>query len=251
MALAATLAGPALAGPAFACSSVVGFSTSDCDDPPPRPPDSGKVSPATSEARLIHLINESRAHQGLRPLRFDRRATEVARQQAKRMVERGSVHHNPKMRTRAGRRSLGLPANSGENVGVGPDAAAIHQAFLDSRGHRAAILSPGFRGMGIGVVNGMGQIWVTEVFVGSGSRQTAAAAAATSVRRPKAQVNTGVAPLEGITLSAPNPATDTSVVMGITPVTETEEFPWLALLPSLAVALWLAGRRRTSKRVWV
>ena len=53
----------------------------------------------------------------------------------------------------------------GENVGSGPSADAIEQAFLNSPGHRANILNPEFNWAGTGVaVSGNGTVYLVQVF---------------------------------------------------------------------------------------
>ena len=53
----------------------------------------------------------------------------------------------------------------GENVGSGPSADAIEQAFLNSPGHRANILNPEFNWAGAGVaVSSNGTVFVVQVF---------------------------------------------------------------------------------------
>ena len=51
-----------------------------------------------------------------------------------------------------------------ENVGVGSTVAGVHAAFLRSSGHRANLLDPAMRHVGVGVVSSGGQLWVTEIF---------------------------------------------------------------------------------------
>ena len=51
-----------------------------------------------------------------------------------------------------------------ENVGVGYSVRGLHRAFLRSTAHRANILDPGMRQIGLGVVSRDGRLWVTEVF---------------------------------------------------------------------------------------
>jgi hypothetical protein len=52
----------------------------------------------------------------------------------------------------------------GENVGYGPDALAVHVAFMRSPGHRANILDRDYSEVGVGAVVRGGRVWVAEVF---------------------------------------------------------------------------------------
>ena len=51
-----------------------------------------------------------------------------------------------------------------ENVGSGATPTVVHVAFMGSSGHRANILNPAMRHVGVGVVSAGGQLWVTEIF---------------------------------------------------------------------------------------
>jgi hypothetical protein len=53
----------------------------------------------------------------------------------------------------------------GENVGVGPDVQSVHQAFMNSPGHRENILFPYFTELGTGTAWSKGNVYVTEIYV--------------------------------------------------------------------------------------
>ena len=54
----------------------------------------------------------------------------------------------------------------GENVGYGPDVQTIHNALMNSAGHRANILDSGFQFFAIGIyTDGAGRLWVTQEFM--------------------------------------------------------------------------------------
>lgn len=52
-----------------------------------------------------------------------------------------------------------------ENVGVGGDMPQIHNAFMNSSGHRANILDRSMQYFGIGVYSDGSRYWVTEEFM--------------------------------------------------------------------------------------
>ena len=53
----------------------------------------------------------------------------------------------------------------GENVGIGPNVGAIHQAFLASPEHYRNLADPVFTHVGIGVfVDGAGRTWTAHEF---------------------------------------------------------------------------------------
>jgi Cysteine-rich secretory protein family len=73
-----------------------------------------------------------------------------------------------------------------ENVGAGATVGAVHTALMGSSGHRANILNPAMRHVGVGVVSSGGTLWVTEIFRvpvnGSAADLTAPAKKKTAVR---------------------------------------------------------------------
>ena len=54
----------------------------------------------------------------------------------------------------------------GENVGYGYSIEQVHNAFMNSSGHRANILDGGFNRIGVGVTrDGGGRLWVVQEFM--------------------------------------------------------------------------------------
>ena len=57
-------------------------------------------------------------------------------------------------------------ARLGENVGYGYSLEQVHDAFMNSAGHRANILDSGFNRIGVGVTrDGGGRYWVVQEFM--------------------------------------------------------------------------------------
>ena len=57
-------------------------------------------------------------------------------------------------------------ARLGENVGYGYSIEQVHNAFMNSSGHRANILDGGFNRIGLGVTrSGDGRYWVVQEFM--------------------------------------------------------------------------------------
>jgi uncharacterized protein YkwD len=54
----------------------------------------------------------------------------------------------------------------GENVGCGGTVHDVHDGFMNSPTHRAAILGRQFSSVGIGVAERGGKVWVAQVFEG-------------------------------------------------------------------------------------
>ena len=163
MLVACLIGGGPLMVPASACTRIGGVRIG-CSSNTSSPSSTRKPSPSTT---LMRLLNREREAQGLGKLTLDAAATRMAREHARGMARRGRIYHNPQLRTAAGRRRLGDPWMSGENVGVGPSARSVHKAFMKSRDHRANILRPGFRKLGVGVYDDGEDLWVVEVFLTS------------------------------------------------------------------------------------
>jgi uncharacterized protein YkwD len=53
-----------------------------------------------------------------------------------------------------------------ENIGVGASVQAVHDALMDSSGHRENILGSGYQRVGVGIVRRGDRVWVTELFAG-------------------------------------------------------------------------------------
>lgn len=120
------------------------------------------VEPGNAEAQFIDLINNERTSRGLNPLSVDPDLTAGARMQATAIRDAGRLFHNP---------DLGSVTSGwswiGENVGYGYDVANLHQAFMNSSGHRSNILKSSATHIGLGVVVDGGTVWVAEVFMTS------------------------------------------------------------------------------------
>ncbi len=119
----------------------------------------GGVAHASSGSSFVSLINSSRAAAGLRPYVVRSDLTAVAQAQAQRMASSGKLYHNPHLAT-----DVKNFAWVGENVGYGPGVVALHNAFMNSSGHRANILDHQFTEVGVGLVQVGATLWVAEVF---------------------------------------------------------------------------------------
>jgi uncharacterized protein YkwD len=134
---------------------------------------SATVFSRTSEGRILSAMNRVRASYGLRPLRFAAKLHAAARSHSADMIRRGYFGHGA-----FARRLNGFGVNAplvGENLawGSGPYGAAgtiVHE-WLVSPEHRANLLRPGFRlvgvGSAIGPFAGQRAVVVTADFAGS------------------------------------------------------------------------------------
>lgn len=111
-----------------------------------------KVVHLTSfEHRLLDLMNVDRIARGLHPLTVAACAEDFARQWTQTMARRDLLEHNPALKKLW---SKGLCRNASklaENIGVaGTNPDALYAAYMASPGHRANILNPKLRYVGIG-----------------------------------------------------------------------------------------------------
>lgn len=120
------------------------------------------VSP-TDEQGFVNKINEERMARGLRPLIFDLKIRDVARTWTDHMATTNDFSHNPNYADQ-------MPAGwstAAENIAWGSGTSgtveSLHQAFMNSSGHRANILGD-FTRVGVGVTVADGKMWVTEDF---------------------------------------------------------------------------------------
>jgi uncharacterized protein YkwD len=114
---------------------------------------------SSSERELVSLTNHSRANAGLRSLRIDSTLTSIARYRSKDMIQRNYFSHSIPP---SGKSVFDVMQErgycfrlAGENIGWNnyPDATAteaIHQAFMDSSGHRANIMGRSWDVIGVG-----------------------------------------------------------------------------------------------------
>ncbi|MEJ7932467.1 CvpA family protein [Ramlibacter sp. AN1015] len=109
------------------------------------------------ESRMLQLLNEERARHGLKPLQLDPDLTRVARAHSGDMFARGYFSHlTPEGKDPFDRmRQLNVRFMvAGENLALARTLPLAHQGLMDSPGHRANILRPGFGRVGIGVLDG-------------------------------------------------------------------------------------------------
>lgn len=128
---------------------------------------------AQRESSILDAVNAARKAQGLKPLAVDRALVRAARTHSARMLRTRTFTH-ARLVTRMAASGARGPL-FGENLawGVGSRAAAraIVRQWLASPGHRANLLRPGFRRIGIGAPTGTfsgyrGAVVVTANFAG-------------------------------------------------------------------------------------
>lgn len=109
----------------------------------------GCESTPIERSEVIARVNQSRSEQGLGPLRENIQLDQKADAWAQHLRDVCDLSHS--------KLSDGAPSTwlkLGENVGYGGTIAAIHEAYLNSPGHRANIMDPTFTQIGAAAVWG-------------------------------------------------------------------------------------------------
>ena len=106
------------------------------------------------EARLLVLTNQARVANGLHPLTAEPGSTDVARRWTAVLATQDALSHNPDVATNLEHAGSPNWTMLAENVGMGPagDADTIFTAYMNSPHHRANILDPAMRYIGIGAL---------------------------------------------------------------------------------------------------
>jgi uncharacterized protein YkwD len=109
-----------------------------------------------SESSLLTAMNQVRVLHGLRPLRADWRLEHAARAHSSRMLSTGTFAHgafNARIR-RTGVRAKRVGENLAWGQGGMGAASTILRMWLASPEHRANLLHPGYRIVGVGALRG-------------------------------------------------------------------------------------------------
>ena len=114
----------------------------------------GARTASMSASSVLAAINGTRSSRGLAPLRVDVRLVRAARSHSVDMLRRNYFSHgsfSTRIRTSGARGPM-----FGENLAWGTAATPqwIIGQWLASPAHRAVLLRPGFRRVGIGIVTG-------------------------------------------------------------------------------------------------
>jgi len=125
------------------------------------------------EASLLAAVNDLRADRDLRPLAVDAPLTRAARGHSASMLRRDVLTHGSfgERLRRSGARGPRFGENLAWGTGRQASARAIVRGWLASPGHRANLLRPGFRRIGVGALAGRfagysGAVVVTATFAG-------------------------------------------------------------------------------------
>jgi uncharacterized protein YkwD len=124
-----------------------------------------RLAPATAARAVIVLLNVERRSRGLKPLRSNVMLHRAAAKYVREMVRGGFFAHTSPSRSTVGSRlrdARSVPSSRrgvvGENLAHGTLGSstprATVRAWMNSRGHRANVLHPRFRRVGIGIAAG-------------------------------------------------------------------------------------------------
>ncbi len=109
-----------------------------------------------SEAKLFSLVNEERKKAGVPELKLRPEVIPVARAHATDMWKRKYFSHiSPEGKDVGDRLNQAKIDYSfaGENLALAPSVTTAHTGLMNSEGHRANILEPNFKKLGIGVID--------------------------------------------------------------------------------------------------
>ncbi|HET7481895.1 MAG TPA: CAP domain-containing protein [Actinomycetota bacterium] len=128
---------------------------------PATPANASCYSANHKEHAFARKINLARAATGENRLRLDPQLSKAAKVHTHEMVRKDLLYHTP---TDALKHRVTNWMTLGENVGVGGTVSSLHTAFMNSAPHRANILYPTFRYVGVGTLEAGGRLWVTVIF---------------------------------------------------------------------------------------
>ncbi|QXC63258.1 CAP domain-containing protein [Aquihabitans sp. G128] len=116
------------------------------------------LSPSQSQVQS-ELNSDRRAH-GLSTLGVNADAQAKAQAWAEKLARENTLYHSnlpDGIRTRW--------CSLGENVGYGPNVPTIEDAYMNSTGHRANILSTKWNGVGVGYATNGNRVFTVQVFI--------------------------------------------------------------------------------------
>ena len=122
---------------------------------------------SVAEQYLFSAANAERLQRGLPPLHWDDALYHAAQGHAQEMAARASISHQypgeAELADR-GRRAGARFSEIAENVAEAPTAVRIHDAWMNSPGHRANLLDPQVDSVGISVLRRDGQLYAVQDF---------------------------------------------------------------------------------------
>ncbi|UCF80585.1 MAG: CAP domain-containing protein [Acidobacteriota bacterium] len=128
-----------------------------------------ELRPTNEERIMLYKANEERTKRGIPPLTLAADASATARSYSLLMAETKRIEHIDTRGRGPGQRLAKARLHAtvyGENIAYHRSPTEAHYAFMGSPPHRANLLDPGYREMGVGVfVDRQRDVWVTELFL--------------------------------------------------------------------------------------
>lgn len=120
------------------------------------------------ETQMVNLVNKERENNGFKTLKYNPKLQEIGRKHSADMFSRGYfAHYSPEgenVADRANKQSFDFLV-IGENLAYAPNLNLAHTGLMNSKGHRANILSEDYNQIGIGIQDGgVYGLMVTQVF---------------------------------------------------------------------------------------
>lgn len=116
----------------------------------------GSIDPEAEE-QMLSMVNNERTSRGLAPLTMNESLRNLARRYSDDMFKRGYFsHYNPEGESPFDRmENAGIAYSyAGENLALAPSTELAMQGLMNSPGHKANILKPEFKQIGVGVIDG-------------------------------------------------------------------------------------------------
>lgn len=116
----------------------------------------------SADQQIFALANQARAQAGVGRLAWDASLATAALAHCRRMASEGPIAHRYGGEPDLSERAAQAGAHFGvieENVAIGPSAAAIHDEWMNSPGHRQNLLSPDVDHVGVAVVSARGVLY--------------------------------------------------------------------------------------------
>ncbi len=114
-----------------------------------------------AEKAFKNKINRVRSNKGLVKLRLDPELSKAAKVHTREMIRKDTLYHTSDALFA---KRVTNWAMLGENVGVGGGVTSLHKAFMNSPAHKANVILPAFRHVGVGVIKKGAKMWVTIQF---------------------------------------------------------------------------------------
>jgi uncharacterized protein YkwD len=114
----------------------------------------------STQSQVLSELNADRSANRLRTLAVQVDAQNKAQAWAEKLARENKLYHSTL--------SNGIKVkwcSLGENVGYGPNVAAIEDAYMNSAGHRANILSTKWNGVGVGYATNGARVYTVQVFI--------------------------------------------------------------------------------------